>query len=115
MIDQKKLSLEIDLLHTKICYALADPTRILILYQLSEAPHYVNELVEKLNIPQSTISRHLGVLRERSLVETRRDGAAICYTLAEPRIIEALDIMRAILATQLANSVEIAQTLSEES
>lgn len=114
MVDQKKLGIEIDLMHTRICYALGDPTRILILYHLAEAPLYVNELVEKLNIPQSTISRHLRVLRERSLVETKRDGAAIRYTLSEPRIIDALDIMRAILATQLANSVEIAQTLSEE-
>ena len=85
----------------------------MILYYLAEEPRYVNELVNAMNIPQSTISRHLGVLRERSLVKTERDGSAIRYALADHRIIEALDIMRAILATQLANSVEIAQTLSE--
>ena len=112
MVDTDKLKIEIDLLHTKICYALGDPTRILILYHLAEAPLYVNELVDKLQIPQSTISRHLRVLRERALVQTKRDGAAIRYTLSEPRIIDALDIMRAILATQLADSAEIAQTLN---
>jgi ArsR family transcriptional regulator len=73
----------------------------------------VNELVDAMNIPQSTISRHLAVLRERSLVVTERDGAAIKYNLVDRRIIEALDIMRAILATQLANSIEIAQNLIE--
>jgi DNA-binding transcriptional ArsR family regulator len=111
MVDQH-LELEIELLHKRVCHALADPTRILILYYLAEEPRYVNELVDAMNIPQSTISRHLGVLRERSLVKTERDGSAIRYALADHRIIEALDIMRAILATQLANSVEIAQTLS---
>ncbi len=112
MVD-KKLEIEITMLHERICHALADPTRILILYHLAEKPQFVNELVDALKIPQSTISRHLGILRERNLVDTERDGTAIRYTLADHRIIEALDIMRAILATQLANSIEIAQTLIE--
>lgn len=112
MVD-KKLEIEIEMLHKRICHALADPTRILILYYLAEKPLYVNELVEAMKIPQSTISRHLGVLRDRNLVNTERDGAAIKYNLADRRIIKALDIMRAILATQLANSIEIAQTLIE--
>jgi len=109
----KKLELEIEMLHKRICHALADPTRIMILYYLADKSMYVNELVEAMDIPQSTISRHLGVLRERNLVETEREGAAIKYILADKRIISALDIMRGILATQLANSVEIAQTLIE--
>jgi ArsR family transcriptional regulator len=112
-MDNKKLEIEINILHQRICQALADPTRILILYHLSEKRHCVNELVEALNIPQSTISRHLSVLRERNLVETERDGAAIYYTLQDQRIIQALDIMREILATQLANSVELAQSLKK--
>lgn len=113
MVD-KKLEIEIDMLHKRICQALADPTRILILYHLADKPCYVNELVEVMNIPQPTISRHLGVLRERNLVATERDGSTIMYTLADKRIIDALDIMRSILATQLANSIEIAQSLMEE-
>ena len=112
-MDNQKLEIEIKMLHNRICQALADPTRILILYHLAEKPRYVNELVDALKIPQSTISRHLGILRERNLVDTERDGAAIRYTLADHRIIEALDLMREILATQLANSIEIAQTLIE--
>jgi ArsR family transcriptional regulator len=112
MVDQK-LELEINLLHTRICHALADPTRILIMYYLAEKPYCVNDLVDALKLPQSTISRHLGILRERSLVKTVREGSSITYTLADHRIIEALDTMRAILATQLANSVEIAQSLMD--
>jgi DNA-binding transcriptional ArsR family regulator len=112
MVD-RKLEIEITMLHERICQALADPTRILIMYHLAEKPRFVNELVHALKIPQSTISRHLGILRGRNLVSTERDGAAILYTLADKRIIEALDIMREILATQLTNSIEIAQTLIE--
>jgi len=114
MVDQK-LEIEIQMLHKRICYALADPTRILILYHLAESPRIVNELVDALNIPQSTVSRHLAVLRERNLVNTVREGSTIRYTLEDKRIIEALDIMRGILATQLANSVELAHSLMDES
>ncbi|MRS04614.1 ArsR family transcriptional regulator [bacterium] len=110
-MDFTKLEIEIDMLHKNICQALADPTRILILYRLKEEPLCVNELVEAMQLPQSTISRHLGVLRDKNLVKTQRDGSAIYYELAESRIIEVLDIMRSIMASQLANSVEIAQSL----
>jgi len=113
MVDQK-LELEIQMLHKRICSALADPTRILILYHLAEGPRIVTELVDALNIPQSTVSRHLAVLRERDLVNTVRDGASIRYALEDDRIIHALDTMREILATQLANSVELAQSLMNE-
>ena len=110
-MDFTKLEIEIEMLHKNICQALADPTRILILYRLKEKPLCVNELVEAMQLPQSTISRHLAVLRDKNLVKTERDGSAIYYELAEPRMIEVLDVMRSIMASQLAISVEIAHSL----
>ncbi len=112
-MDFKKLEIEIDMLHKSICQALADPTRILILYRLKEKPLCVNELVDAMQLPQSTISRHLGVLRDKNLVKTERDGSAIYYELAETRIIAVLDVMRGIVASQLATSVEIANSLNK--
>ncbi len=108
MVDPQ-LEQEIDLLHSRICHALADPTRILILYTLAEGARYVNELVADLNVPQSTVSRHLAVLRERGLVQGEREGTSICYTLSDQRIIEALDLMRAVLATQLSAGADLIQ------
>jgi DNA-binding transcriptional ArsR family regulator len=110
-MDYKKLELEISMLHQQICPALADPTRILILYRLSEQSQCVNELVEAMQLPQSTISRHLGILRGKNLVKTRREGTTIYYELAEPRMIEMLNMMRSIVADQLAQSAEIVKTL----
>ncbi len=112
-MDYKKLEIEIEMLHNRICQALADPTRILILYRLKEKPLYVNELVDAMQLPQSTISRHLGILREKKLIKAKRDGSAIYYELAEPRMIEVLDIMREIVASQLASSAEMARSLKK--
>jgi ArsR family transcriptional regulator len=88
---------EINLLHLNICQAVSDPKRIQILYALSDHPYHVNALAQALNTPQPTISRHLALLRQRSLVVAERDGTTVTYRLADPRIIAILDIMRQLL------------------
>jgi DNA-binding transcriptional ArsR family regulator len=106
-MDIHLLEKEVGYLHERICSALGDPTRILILYLLSERGMYVNEISEALKLPQSSASRHLRVLRERNLVATERQGTAVLYTLEDTRIIQALDLMRAILSQQLQEAAEI--------
>ena len=110
MIDQP-LEQEIELLHSRVCQALADPKRILILYVLVDGAQRVSELVDIMDVPQPTVSRHLGILRERGLVNAERDGTAVYYTLADRRIIDALDLMRGVLATQLATDADAIQSL----
>ena len=92
---------EITELHAGICSGLADPARILLLYALAEEPRSVNELADYLNLPQSTTSRHLKVLRQQSLVVGERDGLHIYYRLVDERIIEALNLLRKILNDRL--------------
>jgi hypothetical protein len=46
------------------------------------------------------------------LVHTERQGTAVCYSLADPRIIQALDLMREIVASRLAAEVDLAQSLN---
>jgi DNA-binding transcriptional ArsR family regulator len=62
----EQLRHEVNLLHANLCQALADPTRILILYALAESPRRVSGLAELLDAPQSTVSRHLKVLGDSS-------------------------------------------------
>lgn len=111
MIDPK-LELEVNLLHQRVCSAFADPTRVLILYALADAPMCVTDLADKLGIPQSTTSRHLRVLRERSLVIADRRGNAVFYSVSDDRLIQALDLLRGVLTTQLSQESDIAQSLT---
>lgn len=92
--DLKTLATEIEQIHGQICYALREPIRIMMLYLIGENGRYVNEISELLDIPQSTASRHLAVLRERGLVTTERQGTSIRYSIADPRILSILDEMR---------------------
>ena len=88
---------ELNLLHVNICQALGDPKRILILYSLYDQPRHVSALAKDLGMPQPTVSRHLRVLRERGLVKTERQGAAVIYAITDERMISVLDTMRQIL------------------
>jgi len=106
------LEIEITQLHAEICAGLADPNRIMILYALSQRPRNVTELCHELNMPQPLISRHLKVLRERGMVTTRRQGTNIQYFLADDRLIQALDLLRAVMRDGLAKRAELIEAIS---
>jgi ArsR family transcriptional regulator len=108
------LEREVDQLHSRLCAGLADPKRILLLYALAEGALNVGELSEQLHLPQPTVSRHLKQLRERGLVRASRQGTAIFYTIDDMRVIQALDLLRAVLADQLRSQADLAETVSSE-
>jgi DNA-binding transcriptional ArsR family regulator len=109
-----KLREEITQLHAQICSGLADSNRILLLYALSEQPHTVGNLAEILAVPQPTVSRHLKVLRERGLVTAAREGQTVCYHLADERVIQALDLLRAVLGQHLENRASLARSVAQK-
>lgn len=108
MINQD-LRNEVMRMHAQVCAALADPTRILILYSISEQSRSVGDLAKALNVNQPTVSRHLQNLRDRRLVVATRDGQNIYYSLADKRIIQALDLLRAVLADDLSHQANLAE------
>lgn len=109
----KTLEREVDQLHAEICAGLAEPTRILILYELAERPRNVTELANDLDLSQPLVSRHLKVLRERGMVTATRMGAAVEYQLADRRLIEALDLLRSLLRDNLSRRAELVGAFEE--
>ena len=107
------LTEEVTALHAGICSGLADTRRILILYALKEKPRNVSELAEELGISQPTASRHLNLLRERGLVTAKREGQAVINSLADDRIIQALDLLREVLASNLQSQAALVESASE--
>ncbi|TAK13326.1 MAG: ArsR family transcriptional regulator [Anaerolineae bacterium] len=102
---------EIIQLHAQFCSALSDANRLLILYTLSEGELNVGELAAQLNIPQPTISRHLKVLRERGMVASKREGPAVVYRLGDDRVIQALDLLRTMMADTLKSQLALAENI----
>ena len=104
---------ELALFHAEVCQAIADTTRIAILYELADGPRHVSELVDALRLPQPTVSRHLKTLRERGMVRAERQGIQVAYSLVDRRVIEALDLLRAVMGEIIANRSRLAQVLAE--
>jgi len=110
MVNQT-LKEEVVQLEADFCAALSDPTRIFILYALSERSLNVTELTHELGIPQPTTSRHLKVLRERGLVFTERQGTVITYHLADRRVIQAMDLLRSAMRDKLNQRASLVNEL----
>lgn len=110
MISQD-LRQEVSLLEADLCYALADSTRILILYALGEKPHNVTDLSVDLEISQSSTSRHLKILRDRGIVQTSREGKSVVYQLADDRFVQALNILREVLRDGIVHKAAIMEKL----
>ena len=72
---------------------LANPERMLLLCQLAQGELCVSELEEELQIRQPTLSQQLGVLRTEGVVNTRREGKNIYYSVADPALLEILAVL----------------------
>jgi ArsR family transcriptional regulator, virulence genes transcriptional regulator len=106
MVDES--TLQLFRLQAGICKTLADPNRLLILHELRDGEMSVGQLTSSLNIPQSNMSRHLAVLREHNVVTTRREGTTIYYSLANPKIAQACDLVHEVLEGQLTRNQALA-------
>lgn len=67
----------------KIYECLCDVTRLRLLHVLTQGPVCVCHFQEVLDEPQVKVSKHLGYLRERGLVECQREGNWVVYTLPQ--------------------------------
>lgn len=98
-------------MHALICQAMGDPKRLRILYLLEAGEHPVGGVAKALGVSIANASQHLGVLRSRGLVRSRREGTTVWYRLAYPEIIEACRVLRELLTRQLAEGGELARML----
>ena len=80
--------------------ALANEDRLLLLCQLTQGERNVGELEALTGIRQPTLSQQLGVLRNQGLVETRRDGKNIYYSVANAEVLEILGLLYRLYCPQ---------------
>ena len=89
-------------LHADVCKVLTDPKRLMLLDALRTADRSVGQLAEAIGVALPNVSQHLAVLRAAGLVEGRRIGTTVLYRLAEPAIVDACDVIHAIVARRQA-------------
>jgi ArsR family transcriptional regulator len=94
----------LDELHADLCKVFTNPVRIRILNALRRGERGVNELAEAIGVSQSHASQHLTVMRAKGVVAARREGTRVFYRLANPKILDAFDAIRAVLLEALRES-----------
>src|SRR5712691_1917166 len=93
---------------------LGHPARIRILELLRDGECSVGELIPGVGIEPSHLSQQLGILRRANILQVRKEGAAVRYSVTDPRIFELLEVARAILTSSLAGSSKLLAELREQ-
>ena len=88
-------------LHAEICKVLTDPKRLMLLDALRAGDRSVGELAHVIGATLPNASQHLAVLRGAGLVDGTRAGTTVRYRLAEPAIVDACDVIHAIVERRL--------------
>ncbi|MBT8207073.1 MAG: metalloregulator ArsR/SmtB family transcription factor [Acidimicrobiia bacterium] len=101
-----KVRQELYQLHASVCKGLADPKRLLILNALHDGERSVTEICEELQLPQANVSQHLAILREKGMVESRKEGQRVFYRVTSDKITQAIDLLREFMADQLGANVK---------
>ena len=100
-------------LHAEFCKTLADASRLLIIAELAGGREVsVNALAERLGLQQANVSKHLGMMRERGLVTSRREGINIYYSLADPRIYRAIRLLMDVQADLIKKQHQLTRTVT---
>ncbi len=100
-------------LHADVCKVLTDPKRLMLLDTLRDGERSVGKLAVAIGVTLPNASQHLAVLRGVGLVESRRSGTTVTYRLAEPAIVEACDVIHAIVTRRLAQATRPARPVPD--
>ena len=95
-----------------ICKTLGNAKRIRILDALQNGELTVNELVDIVGISPANISQHLGIMRQKGILTSRREGVNIFYKISNPKVSKACALMREVLIEQLEEGQKIAKKFS---
>ena len=102
---------EIFQLQAELCKSLADPKRLMIIHELRDGEKSVGELAERLGLKQSNTSQHLALLRNTGIIVPRREGSTVYYSLVNPRVSDACDLVRSVIADQIQRTQTLAKVI----
>lgn len=113
--EEPKIDMTIYNMQATISKTLANPIRLAIIHTLRDGERSVNELTAILGISQSNLSQHLAIMRQVGIVKTRKQGTCIFYSVTNPKINQACDMVREVLLDQLKEKHELSQNYPKES
>ena len=86
---------------------LAHPARIRVLELLADGERSVSELIPEVGLEASHLSQQLGILRRANVLQSRKEGSTVLYSVTDLRIFDLLEVAKAILTSTLAESRQL--------
>ena len=90
-----------------ILKALAHPTRLIMVEELSKKPHCVNELTKMIGADMSTVSKHLSILKNAGFIIDEKRGKQVFYNLRMQCVLNFLDCVEDVLKEQVKNRLAV--------
>lgn len=90
--------------HADVCATFSHPKRLLIIDTLRDREMNVTEIGRLTGISKSNLSQHLGFLKDKGIVKTRKKGTQVFYRIAHPNILKAFDLMSEFIMDSIADS-----------
>lgn len=103
MARQRSTGVEKDLYrcHADFCKVLSHPTRLQIIDILHDQEMTVTDLAVRLGIAVGNLSQHLNLMKQRRVLDSRKEGNTVIYRLANPKMTRACGLIREILFEQM--------------
>jgi ArsR family transcriptional regulator, virulence genes transcriptional regulator len=95
--------------HADLCSTMAHPKRLAILETLEDGEVSVGEIAEALGSSISTVSQHLRLMKDKSVVVARKDGQTVYYRLRNPKIVACCKMIREVLLEDLTEHGRMAK------
>ena len=96
-----------------IFQALAHPTRIAVVESLRDGELSAGAIIERLGLEQANASQHFAILRAKQIVNSRKDGNQVFYSVRDPLLIEVLDIMRRYFQAHVEEAMSMLQQINQ--
>jgi DNA-binding transcriptional ArsR family regulator len=113
-VEERRFKEELYELVARIAKAAASPPRLEILEVLAQGPRTVESLARETALSVANASRHLQVLRQAGLVESRKQGTFVEYRLADAQIFDLLRVLRGIAERRLGDAERLVRSFLGE-
>ncbi|MCF7956875.1 MAG: metalloregulator ArsR/SmtB family transcription factor [Phycisphaerae bacterium] len=98
-------------LKAEIIQAVAHPIRLAIIEYLVDGEQCVCDIIEHVGAQRSNVSRHLSVMLRSGVVESRKDGLKMIYSLKTPCIVNFLGCIEDVLKERMLTQAKLLETL----
>lgn len=106
MFDENLMQIESDFLR-----AIAQPTRLRILYFLKDGEKCACKIIPKMKEDQSNISRHLTHMRDAGILESRKEGVSVYYKIKDKRVFALLSLVDEMVKAEIKKKAKVVKVI----